>query len=171
MRQPHNFPPSALGSDSPRSFRRRLSHPGASESRVGDLHASRLGLSLRGTLLLEGPATSAALCAGDSLTALARPLWCSGKRSRVQRGQSGSPQASLTEPCTTGDTSPLSTAGPATTTSTTLRLTQQYLTATVTLSPQQTARVNLCSHQVSSWPVCPRASGDVVVSRRWLSTQ
>ena len=42
----------------------------------------------------------------------------------LQRGQSGSSQASSTEPCTTGDMSPPLTVGLATTTSTTLRLTQ-----------------------------------------------
>ena len=40
--------------------------------------------------------------------------------------------------------------GLATTTSTTLRLTQPYLTTTMTLSPWRAARMNLCSHQVSS---------------------
>ena len=48
--------------------------------------------------------------------------------------RSGSSQGSLTELCATGDMSLLSTAGLATTTSTTLRLTQQYQT-TMTLSP------------------------------------
>ena len=52
-----------------------------------------------------------------------------------QREQSGSSQASLTELCTTGNTSLLSTAGQATTTSTTLKLTQQYQTTAMTLSP------------------------------------
>ena len=65
----------------------------------------------------------------------------------LQRGQSSSSQASSTELCTTGDMSPLSTAGPVTTTSTTLRLTQQY--QTTTLSLQRAARVNLYSQQVS----------------------
>ena len=51
----------------------------------------------------------------------------------LHRERSGSSQASLTELRTTGDMSPLSTAGLATTTSTTQRLTQQYQT-TMTLS-------------------------------------
>ena len=84
------------------------------------------------------------------------------------QGRSGSSQASLTEPCTTRDMSPLSTAAPATTTSTTLRLTQQYLTTTMTLSPWRATRTILCSHQVLSSPVCPSASGGVV-GWRWLS--
>ena len=63
-------------------------------------------------------------------------------------------QASLTELCTTGDMSPLSTAGLATTTSTTQRLTQPYQT-TMTLCPKRGTRVNLCSYQVSHCPVCP----------------
>ena len=83
-RQPHNVPPFALSPSSPRSCCRRISHPGVSELRDGDLHSGRLGESFRGTLLLEGPATSAALSAGDLLTALARPLWC-GKRGPVHR--------------------------------------------------------------------------------------
>ena len=41
-----------------------------------------------------------------------------------QREQNGSSLASLTQPCTTGDTSLLLPAAPATTTSLTLRLTQ-----------------------------------------------
>ena len=62
------------------------------------------------------------------------------------------------------DMSPLLTAGPATTTSTstTQRLTQQYLTTTMTLSPWRAARVNLCGHQVSDCPVSPlRGRGGV----------
>ena len=77
----------------------------------------------------------------------------------LQHGQSGSSQASSTELCTTRDMSPLSTVGPATTTSTTLRLAQQYLTTTMTLSPWRAARVNLCTHQVSNRPVCPLRVG------------
>ena len=88
-----------------------------------------------------------------------------------QRGQSGSSQASSTELCTTGDTSLLWTVGPANTTSTTLRLTQQYQMTAVTLSPQRATRTNLCSHQVCIWPVDPRAreEGGRVVGRRWRS--
>ena len=52
------------------------------------------------------------------------------------------------------DMSPPLTVGLATSTSTTLRLTQPYLTTT-TLSPKRAARVNLCSHQVSNCPVYP----------------
>ena len=88
-----------------------------------------------------------------------------------QRGQSGSSQAPLTELCTTGDMSLLSTVGPANTTSTTLRLTQQYQTTAMTVSPWRATRMNLCSHQVSNCPVYPRASeeeGKVVVGR-WRS--
>ena len=86
---------------------------------------------------------------------------CTGFCRIPQREQSGSSQASLTELCTTGDMSWLSTAGPATTTSTTLRLTQQYQT-TMTWSPQRATRMNLCCHQVSNCPVCPRvlSAGD-----------
>ena len=72
-----------------------------------------------------------------------------------QRGQSGSSQVSSTELCILGDTSPHSTAGPATTTSMTLRLTQQYLTMTMTLSPWRATRTNLCGHRVSDCPICP----------------
>ena len=64
----------------------------------------------------------------------------------LQRGQSSSSQASSTELCTTGDVSPLSTAGLVTTTSTTLRLTQQHQ-KTMALTPQRAARVNLKSHE------------------------
>ena len=46
-------------------------------------------------------------------------------------------------------TCPLSTAGLATTTSTTLRLTQQSQSTMMTLSPSRAARMKLCSHQVS----------------------
>ena len=49
--------------------------------------------------------------------------------------QSGSSQASSTELCTTGDMSLRPTAGQATTTSMTLKLTQQYQRMTMTLSP------------------------------------
>ena len=38
----------------------------------------------------------------------------------------------------------------------------------MTLSPWRASRKNLCSHQASNCPVCPRASGSVV-GRRWLS--
>ena len=86
----------------------------------------------------------------------------------LQREQRGSSQASLTELCTAGDMSPLSTVGPATTTTTTLRLTQQYQTTTMTLSLQRGTRMNLCSHPVSKCPVCSRVRG-VVFGRRWLS--
>ena len=66
-----------------------------------------------------------------------------------------------------GDVSPLLTVGPATTTSTTLRLTQPYPTP---LSPWRAARMNLCSHQVSNCPVYLRVrKGEVVVGRRWRS--
>ena len=85
----------------------------------------------------------------------------------LQREQSGSSLASLTEPCTTGDTSLLLTADPATTTSLTLRLIQQYQTTT-TLSHSRAMRMSLCSHQVSNYLVCPRV-GKVVSGRRWLS--
>ena len=50
---------------------------------------------------------------------------------------------------------------PLQTTSTTLRLTQPYQTTTLTLSPSRAARLNLCGHQVSDCPVCPRARGGV----------
>ena len=59
----------ALSLDSPRGCCRRISHPGVSQLRVGDLHTGRLGNTLR----------------SDLLTPLARPLWCSGKRSPVHR--------------------------------------------------------------------------------------
>ena len=95
-----------------------------------------------------------------------KSLSCAGGQPRpaqfsriLQHGQSGSSQASSTELCTTGDMSPLLSVGLATTTSTTSRLTQQYLTMTMTLSPYQAARMNLCSHQVSNFPVYPRARG------------
>ena len=39
--------------------------------------------NLRSALLLEDSATSTALSAGDSLTSLARPFWCTGKRCPV----------------------------------------------------------------------------------------
>ena len=71
-----------------------------------------------------------------------------------QRGQSGSSQASSTEPCITGDMS-LLTVDLATATMPTLRLTQHYLTMTMTLSPKRAARVSLCSHQVSNSVVPP----------------
>ena len=71
-------------------------------------------------------------------------------------GQSGSSQASSTEPCTTEDVSPLLTEGLATTTSTTLRLTQQFLTMTMTWSPWRVASLNPYSHRVSCCSVCPR---------------
>ena len=48
-----------------RSCGRRIWHPGVSELRVDDPHTGRLGWSLRGSLLLEGPASSAVLSAGD----------------------------------------------------------------------------------------------------------
>ena len=51
-------------------------------------------------------------------------------RAVLPREQSGSSLASLTEPCTIGDTFLLLSAGPATMTSLTLRLTQQYNTTT-----------------------------------------
>ena len=73
-----------------------------------------------------------------------KSLSCAGGQPRhaqfsriLQRAQSGSSQASSTELCTTRDVSPLSTAGSATTTSTTLGLTQQYVTTTMTLSPSR----------------------------------
>ena len=65
-RQPHTVPPVH---GCARSCDRRIPPPGVSELRVGDLHASRLGVSLRGSLLLEGPASSAAFPTGDWLTA------------------------------------------------------------------------------------------------------
>ena len=58
---------------------------------------------------------------------------------------------SIIELCTTGDMSPLSTADLATT------------TTTMTLSPLQATRMNLC-HQVS-WSCLPRACGGVVGRR------
>ena len=80
----------------------------------------------------------------------------------LQREQSGSSQALLTELCTTGDVSLLLTAGPVTTTSVTRRLTQQYQTTT-TLPLSRATRMSLCSHRVSN---CLR---EVVFGRRWLS--
>ena len=62
-------------------------------------------------------------------------------------------QASSTELCTTGSVSPHLTVGPATTTSTALRLTQQYQTTAMKLSPQGATRLFLCSYQVSNCPV------------------
>ena len=52
----------------------------------------------------------------------------------LQRGQTGSSQASSTEPCTTWDLSPLLTFCLATTTSAAFGLTQQYPTMTLTFS-------------------------------------
>ena len=66
-----------------------------------------------------------------------------------------------------GTCPPLSTVGLATMTSTTLRLTQQYLT-TMTSSPSRVPRMNLRCHQVSNSPVCPRAR-EGAVGGRWLS--
>ena len=68
----------------------------------------------------------------------------------LQPEQRGSSQALLTELCTTGDTSLLSTAGPVTTTSPTLRLTQQDQTMTTTSPLSPAVRSSLCSHQVSN---------------------
>ena len=62
----------------------------------------------------------------------------------------------------------LSTAALVTTTSTTLRLTQQYQTTTMTLFPWRATCMNLCSHEVSNCPGCLRARGSVV-GQRWLS--
>ena len=56
-----------------------------------------------------------------------------------------------------GTRPPLLVAGPATTTATTLRLTQPYLTTTMTFVSQQATRMNLCSHRVSNCPVYLRA--------------
>ena len=75
--------------------------------------------------------------------------WLAQMSRILQRGQ----RALLTELCTTGNMSPLLTVGPATTTSTTLRLTQQYYTTTS--SPWRAPCMSLCRHQVSNCRVCP----------------
>ena len=99
-----------------------------------------------------------------SATSLHRRFSCTGGQpwlaqfSRIfQRGQSGTSQASSTELCTTGATSLLSTVCPATTTSTALRLTQQYQTTAMKMSLQGATRLFLCSYQVSNCPVYPCA--------------
>ena len=71
------------------------------------------------------------------------------------------------EPCITWDMSSLLTVDPATTTSLTPRLTQQYQTMTTTSLLSPVVRSSLCSHQVSYRLVRPR-SGQVVFGRRWF---
>ena len=83
-----------------------------------------------------------------------------------RREQSGSSLVSLIGHCSAGDTSLLLMADPATTTSLTVRLTQQSQTTTSPLS--QVMRLSLCSHQVSNCLVCAHV-GEVVFGRRWLS--
>ena len=115
------------------------------------------------------PAETGSFCRRNPFIAVgntkSKSLSCAGGQpwlaqfSRIlRRGQSGSSQASSTGLCTTGDVSPLSTAGPATTTS-----------MTMTLSPRRAARMNLCGHRVSNCPVYARARRGEVVVRRWLS--
>ena len=113
----------------------------------------------------EIPSSQGGNTKSKSLSCAGGQPWLAQFSQIFKRGQSGSSQASSTEHCTTGDTSHLLTAGPATTTSTTLRLKPDD---DDDMSPQRATRVNLCSHQVSNCPVCPRASGGVV-GRRWLS--
>ena len=79
--------------------------------------------------------------------------WLARSCQIVQREQSGSSQALWTELCTTGDMT-----RPVTTTSLTLRLTQQCLTTTA-LSLWRAMRRSLCSHQVSNCPVCSKRVG------------
>ena len=88
------------------------------------------------------PAETGSICRGNpsiaggntkskSLSRAGGQPWHAQFSRILQRGQGGSSQASTTEVCTIGDMSPLSTA---TTTSTTLRLTQPYLTTTMPFS-------------------------------------
>ena len=109
-----------------------------------------------GSICRRNPFIAGGNTTSKSFSCVGGPTWHAQFSRILQRGQSGSSQASSTEPCTTNDMSTLSTAGLVTTTSTTLRLTQQYQT-TVTLTPQRAARMNLCSSQVSNCPVCSLA--------------
>ena len=100
--------------------------------------------SVRGRhcLYRNGQQMSAKSCIADGNTKSKSLSDAEGQLWHVQlcqnpsaREGSGSSQASSTEPCTAGVMSPPLTVGLATTTSTTLRLTQQYLSMTMTFSP------------------------------------
>ena len=69
-RQPHNVPPLHTAEAVHEVVTEEYSILEFSELRVGDQHAGRLGVSLRGSLLLGGSASSAALPTGDWLTTL-----------------------------------------------------------------------------------------------------
>ena len=95
---------------------------------AADIASSRNGQQMRNRFIAGGNTKPRSLPCAEGQPGLAQFRI-------LQRGQSGSSQASSTDLCTSGDMSPLSTTGQATTTSTTLRLTQEYLTTTMTLSP------------------------------------
>ena len=59
------------------------SRQGVSQLRAWNIHTGGMGATLRVTLLIEDSASSTALSAGDSLTSLARPFWCTGTWGQV----------------------------------------------------------------------------------------